>query len=267
MRQSQLKTAAMLAAVAGLAATAAAQTVFYSENFDSAVLDTLSSDPRVVDICVPATPVFTHVPPTGWTWNACGVSSYACREGCTIVIPDHDCSTCGNAEGVFEWEGWSFANKDWWAQVAGNQRRAEFTLASGNVAVADPDEWDDRGNPDFRCGTYNAFMTTPQISLSGITSGSLAMALVSSWRDEGFDDSSRFNNQTATIRAIYTLADSSEVSVDALRWDSDNRPAPNGPSPFFHNDNPNESVALTDAQLQVPLIAVSVGYLFGLPRA
>jgi hypothetical protein len=267
MGNIQNKTAAVLAAVAGLAVAqfAAAQTIFYSESFDSAVLNSLSGDPRVVDVCVPSAPVFTHVPPSGWTWTGCGVSSYDCRVGGCPPVAEQTCSTCGNLEGVFEWEGWSFANKTWWAQVAGNQGRADFALASGVVAVADPDEWDDKGNPDANCGTYNTFMTTPTIDISSIDAGSLSLSFVSSWRDEGFDDSPRFNNQTAKIKAIYTLADNSEVIVDALHWDSDNRVP--GANPFFHNDNTNEAVDLDQPALQVPGTAQSVRFEFSLTLA
>ena len=49
--------------------------------------------------------------------------------------------------GAAEWKGWSFADKDWWVQTAGDLRRAEFARGQGNVAIADPDEWDDIGGP------------------------------------------------------------------------------------------------------------------------
>ena len=47
--------------------------------------------------------------------------------------------------GVREWEGWSFATQEWWAATAGDQRRTEFTKGTGTVAIADGDEWDDKG--------------------------------------------------------------------------------------------------------------------------
>ena len=37
--------------------------------------------------------------------------------------------------GVTEWKGWSFADKDWWVQAAGDQRRSEFELGEGAVAI------------------------------------------------------------------------------------------------------------------------------------
>ena len=43
--------------------------------------------------------------------------------------------------GVDEWEGWSFADKDFWSSVD-DQRRTEFARACGTVAVADSDEYE-----------------------------------------------------------------------------------------------------------------------------
>ena len=45
--------------------------------------------------------------------------------------------------GVDEWEGWGFANKDFWSEAAGDQDRSMFTNASGTIAVVDPDEYFD----------------------------------------------------------------------------------------------------------------------------
>jgi hypothetical protein len=247
----------LLAAAAGTATPrASAQTVFYSENFDGAVRDQASGDPRVLGACVGG--VFTHTPPAGWTWNACGIGSYACREGCQP--PPTTCSTCGNNEGVYEWEGWSFASKSWWAQVAGDQDRSQFTLASGNVAVADPDEWDDRGNPDANCGYYNAWMSTPAINITTANRSSLVLNFASSWKPEGFDDAPTFtNNQTGVIRAIYTVGGVEQPAVEVLRWDSDSS------GTFYKPNATNEAVSL--AQLQAPATATAVRFEIGLLNA
>lgn len=75
--------------------------------------------------------VWTKEAPSGWTIDDSGV----------FGIDDP-------AIGMTEWKGWSFTDRDWWAQMAGDQRRTEFVLGTGTIAVADPDEWDDRGNPE-----------------------------------------------------------------------------------------------------------------------
>ena len=57
-----------------------------------------------------------------------------------------------------EWAGWSFADKDWWAEATGDQRRSEFTKASGTIAIADGDEWDDQPHAE---GYLDTFMSWP----------------------------------------------------------------------------------------------------------
>ncbi len=267
MRTKSVPAAMLLATVAGMAASQAAmaQTVFYSENFDSAVLNQLSGDPRVVGACGSTAPSFTHVPPAGWTVNNCGVPSYACRVG-TPTCPPQNCGGCGNNEGVLEWEGWSFARKEFWFARFDNdiQNRDQFTLASGNVAVADPDEWDDRGNPDGNCGFYNTFMSSPAVNITSAAPGTLAFVFDSSWRPEGFDDADGTNNQTAIIRVYYTVGGVEQPAIEVLRWDSDNR---NGPGPFFKADATNETVTLDESTLQVLPGATAARFEFGLVNA
>ena len=265
-----LSAAKWLVCAAGLAASAAAnaQTIFYSENFDSAVPNQLSGDPRVTNACTGNTPSFTHTPPAGWGWNGCGVSTFNCRNGGCPVGPIVTCSRCPNVSGVREWEGWSFANKAFWVRVAGDQNRSQFTKGVGVVAIADPDEWDDIGSPVSNCGFFNAFMTTPAIDLASITEGSLNFTFDSSWRDESFDDGDGSNNQTAKIKAVYTVGGVEQAPVDVLHWDSDNGNGPSGvPSPFFHDDNTNETVILGMSELNVPAGATSVRFEFGLTNA
>ena len=258
-----LSAAKWLVCAAGLASasSAMAQTVFYSEDFETAVADQLSGDPRVTNACASNTPSFTHTPPAGWNWNSCGVSTYNCRFGDCPTQPGVTCSTCGNGAGVREWEGWSFTDKAFWVRVAGDQNRSFFTKGSGIVAVADPDEWDDKGSPVGLCGFYNTFMTTPAIDLSTITEGSLNFTFDSSWRPEGFDDGDGTNNQTGKIRAIYTVGGVAQPAVDVLHWDSDTAGA------FFHGDNENETVILGISELAAPSGATSVRFEFGLTNA
>ena len=151
--------------------------------------------------------------PEGWVVDDSGVPGAG--------FPDFD--------GVTEWAGWSFADKDWWVQTAGDQRRSEFSRGIGNVAVADPDEWDDAAHDDSEeFGWYKTSMTTPEISLEGVDASSLFLQFDSSWRDE-FDSNYR---QSGEIKVSYDGAD----PVQVLLWLSD--PA----SANFHDDAPNENI-------------------------
>ena len=138
-------------------------------------------------------------------------------------------------DGVTEWAGWSFADKDWWVGVAGNQRRAEFILGEGTVMIADPDEWDDAahlasstridsGGPDH----YDTFIALPPIDLSTVAEGSLFMTFDSSWRPE--------DQQTATLTVSYDGAE----PIELLRWESV------GSSPNFKPDNSTNEAVLVE---------------------
>lgn len=135
------------------------ETVIYSENFDAMTLG-----PAVDETGGDGTD-FTHIPPAGWVNNSSGVPGYG----------------TGN-DGVTEWAGWSFADKDFWTTVSGNQNRTDFVRGSGVIAVADPDEWDDASHPS---GTYNTFLTTPAISLADTLPNSVKLKFDSSFRAEG----------------------------------------------------------------------------------
>ncbi len=124
--------------------------------------------------------------------------------------------------GYIEWAGWSFADKDAWAQVD-DQQRSSFTAASGNVAVADPDEWDD-GGPG--AGTFNTFLRTPYISLDGVSANAVTLSFDSSWRPE--DDQK--------VRIEVSFDDGAPVEL--LRWTSNSADA------TFHPDAVSESITL-----------------------
>jgi len=263
-----------LALLAGLAVSSASigQVVFYQQNFDGAVLNQQSGDPAVLAVCGNLGLAFTHVPPAGWTWNACGTATYSCRVGNPTCddVPGN-CGTCGSLEGVLEWEGWSFTPKTFWGVRTDNQQRQDFILGVGNVAVADADEWDDRGDPDQNCGTMNTWMGTPAISLSGVSLATLSLTFDSSWRPEGFDDLPD-NNQTAIIRAYYTVGGVEQAAVEVMHWDSDSAGIDAGD--YFKTDATNETVVLTAAfvderapGLQAPSGATAVRFEFGMVRA
>lgn len=166
-------------------------------------------------------------------------------------------------DGIVEWAGWSFANKDWWVTAAGNQRRAEWTLGEGTVMIADPDEWDDAGHAQ---GLFNAFATTPSIDITGKAANSLVLAFDSSWRPEFRDDGlpnfpvgpdgERINNQTGTVDAIF----GSDAPKQVVKFDSD------PDSPTYHMDGEfiNESVIVP---INNPAGATTLKLRFGMTEA
>ena len=167
---------------------------------------------------------------------------------------DDDGDGFRDGDGVTEWWGWSFANKEWWIQAAGDQRRSEFTLSTGTAAIADPDEWDDR---DHEQGLFNSSMTTPAISLQGIAANTAFIRFYSSWRPEAQDDGppkfpeGSINNQTAVVLVTYDNGAPTQI----LKWDSISG------SPTFHTDMPNETVLLS---LNNPAGAQSMTITFAL---
>jgi hypothetical protein len=224
-------------AIDNLALKTAADATVWSENFDAVPLgpsvnERAASGARVtvVETTPNTNPVpnaFTHTPPAGWNVDNSG------------GVPG-----VGNAdEGAAEWEGWSFATPAFWT-FADTQDRQNFTKGTGVVAIADPDEWDDLGNPEA-LGTYNSLLVTPAINIGSVGVGQLAVQFDSSWRDE--------DTQTAIIEVDY-----GNGFVPALRWESDSM------SPFFHNDNANETVFL---KLNNPAGATTARLRFGLINA
>jgi hypothetical protein len=210
-----------------------ARTPIFSEDFESVVLG-----PNVDETLANAM-AWTDIPPAGWSVDDSGVPG--------VGDP---------AVGITEWEGWSFADKTWWSLAASDQRRSEFTLGSGVVAVADSDEWNDRGNPADNVGFYNAWMTTPAIPLSAADPQHLRISFASSWRDECCNDGpANNNNQTAILRVSY---DQGANFTEMLRWES------HPTSPFFKNDATNELVTL---DLAAPDEATQAIFEFGLTNA
>lgn len=172
------------------------------------------------------TNVWTKTPPPGWSIDDSGVPGNG--------DPAND--------GVTEWAGWSFASKSFWGVVTDNQGRQNFTLGQGTVAVADPDEWDDAAH---LAGTFNTFLLTPKINITGIPAGTLFMKFDSSWDFEDF--------QVAVIRISYNGGTTNEI----LRWDSQ-------PGPNFKDTAYNEKVSLL---LNNPAGATNVVVFFGMINA
>lgn len=220
--------------------------ILFSENFDSlagslgpsvneriglSVVTRVATDPN----SSPIPNAFSHTGPAGWTVDN-AFDAYGASVGNTGV-PE-----LGNPNyGVDEWEGWSFANKDFWVRVAGDQTRSLFTKGIGTVAVADADEWDDlRISPSARQGFMNTNLITGNINVSAHQGQTLTLTFDSSWRPEAFDDShgnpafNSLNNQSAVVAASFDGG----PEVFLTFWDSD--PA----SPFFKGDMQNETVSV-----------------------
>ena len=167
------------------------QDVLFSEDFEGLTLG------PSVDEGVAAEMVWTNQPPANWSIDNSQLFG-ADEEGV----------------GVTEWKGWAFADKDWWVETAGDQRRSEFAGGQNTVLIADPDEWDDIGSPGGQePGGYNTFLSTPSIDVSGIVAGSAVMSFDSSWRPE-FDDN---YNQSGNLRVAFDGGEPIEI----FEWLSD----------------------------------------------
>ena len=215
----------LVAACCMLSPAVSAAATLLSENFDSLTLG------PSVDEQVAANNVWTKTAPAGWTIDDSGIPGVGTE-----------------LDGVTEWAGWSFADKDWWVQTAEDQNRSQFANASGTVAVADPDEWDDSDHADSEAnGWYDTFMTTAPISLEGMQANTATLAFDSSWRPE-FDGN---YHQTANITVSYDGA----APVQVMLWESDSN------SPNFKPDTTNENVSLA---LDNPPGASNMTISFGL---
>ncbi len=100
-----------------------------------------------------------------------------------------------------EFFGMVIHDKDSWIATAGNQARDTFTKGTGNVVVADGDEYDD--GDGVGDNEINVFLITPPISLDGIAENQATLEFDSSKRPEvdqtavvdvSFDDGATWNN-------------------------------------------------------------------------
>jgi hypothetical protein len=197
--------------------TTTGRLVLLDENFDALALGSPVEEPD------PGTNVWTKTPPTGWTVDDTGVPG---------VGTDQD--------GRTEWAGWSFANRDWWARVAGDQQRTLFTKGTGASAIADSDTWDDGGPAAGNMATY---LKTKSISLAGVEANSVVLKFDSSWRPE--------EPQTANVTASFDGGAATEI----LRLDSA------GASPNFRADEVNGTiVVLINNPAGATNLVVTFGY-------
>ena len=96
---------------------------------------------------------WTHQPPLGWTID------YSNMDG--DVASNVDGSYLGGGNGVFEWYGWSFTTSVFWQACAGQGRDQFEGLADIVFAVADSDEYDDRGDAQFDSTLISPAITVP----------------------------------------------------------------------------------------------------------
>ena len=234
-----LMRGAIVAALLGAACGANAQKAFF-EDFEGLTLGPNREEGLA------GLNVWTKSAPAGWTADDTGILGL------------------GNpaTDGVVEWAGWSFADKNWWTSTAGDQRRSDFSFGQGTVMIADPDEWDDAAHTK---GLFNTFISTPEITLSGYAANSLVLAFDSSWRPEARDDGGAsfptaedgtpINDQTGLVLVTYNAGSTNEV----VRWESTRTLDDGSDNPFFKEDktkqdgtNPDE-ISNSNEPVIIPL--------------
>ena len=148
--------------------------ILFSEDFDS-----LALGPNV-DEALAGDAVWTKTAPAGWSIDDSGVPG--------VGDPDQD--------GVTEWAGWSFADKDWWAEATGDQRRSEFVNSSGTPLLLMV--MNGMINPTPK-GIWIPSWSTAAIDVSSAPARTLELSFDSSWRPE-YDSNYR---QTANITVSF----------------------------------------------------------------
>lgn len=192
------------------------------------------------------TGVWTNIPPAGWTIDNSGMFK-------GVFDPDPAPEDPDEWPGLPEWKGWAFATIEWWPTVD-DQRRSEFIKATGVVAIADADEWDDSGAPVAQGGQFNSFLRTPSVSLRGVAPESALLKFDSAWRPECCDDGDGSNNQTATVDVSFDGG----PPIRIMEWSS------NPDDPTYHADNTNETVLVP---VPNPAGARNMQLSFGLTKA
>ncbi|MGW6916877.1 alkaline phosphatase family protein [Kitasatospora sp. NPDC054939] len=96
---------------------------------------------------------FTHAPGGGWSVD-------------NSRMPNN---------GVTEWRGWALTTDEFWTRTAPGQERESFTRGRGVIAVADPDEWDDKGSPSTST-VFDSTLVSPSYPIAGKSSLTLGYA-------------------------------------------------------------------------------------------
>jgi hypothetical protein len=239
----RLLAVSVLGIIVGLTSDASAQvgTPIFQENFNGLTLGpsvNVRAGPTPTTEVVaranapgtfPHPNAFTHTPPAGWVVhedfdNFGNVDLMNLSHAPDDIVGNIGLGSKGNpGSGVDEWEGWSFADSDFWL-VADMQGREDFTNGLANhsiVAVADNDEYDDFGAGDDGL-YYNTGMTTNSIAVAGRSN--VGLTFDSSWRYEAFDEeghkllgNAQVNNQAVIIYASFDDA----APVQVTQWNSD----------------------------------------------
>ena len=200
----------------------------FAEDFESVVLGTTIEESAGTEN------VWSDVPPDGWTVDRSGVPGYG------------DLAN----DGVHEWAGWAFAQRDWWFTVD-PQTRDSFQLSEGTIAVADPDEWDDTTHPDSASeGWYKTYMYTPEIDISDCQAGTVQLIFDSSWRPE-FDDD---YHQSGVVTASFN----GQEELQLFLWLSDTS------SPYYKDDSMTSRNETVTVNVDNPPWATSVVLKFGM---
>ena len=214
--------------IASSARVTTAQSTIFFEDFEGLPLQDAQSFSEIA-----RDDVWTSTPPSGWT-----------RDNRTTP-----------SGGPVEFFGWTFVDRNWWISTAGDQQRSSFTNASGTVAVADPDEYDDIGNIDP--DQFTASLSTPAIDVTGLAPGSVRLKFDSSWRPEDTQEA-----------ALFASIDGA-APVQIFNWTSSGAD--------FKPNAPNETISVgasvtasgqTDYAFDLnPAGASTVRLLFDMPRA
>lgn len=214
--------------MAGGSATAQFNSIVFEENFDSLAaslgdsVNEREGFPIVTRLetdidSAPVPSVFSSTAPAGWTIN----NALDMYQGAPTVGNTGVPGTGDSTVGVDEFDGWTFVDKDFWSEAAGDQRRSEFTNATGTVAVVDADEYFDEFGGPSELGYYNSGLTTPSFSVA--PGNVFNLTFDSSWRPESFDDGhpdaliDSLNNQAVEVLVVYDNGVAS--TLDA--WNSD----------------------------------------------
>ncbi|MCF4135750.1 NEW3 domain-containing protein [Streptomyces sp. Tue 6430] len=134
---------------------------------------------------------------TGWTRTA--------PEGWTVT------NAPTMPQGTRELQGWSFLSKQFWFPAG--QDRPGFGRGLGIVAVADPDDWDDTGNPASR-GRFDSTLTSPAVAIPPGTS-TLRLGFDSHYRQESPQEAEvtvEFDSGPATRVLHYSSAASGNTN-------------------------------------------------------
>lgn len=230
-------TPAIAAAVVFTAAPAQTQTLLFQEDFDGVPL----GPPVDEDFLVGDFPfAFSHQPPPGWFRQA-------------SLVP----GVGDPFNGVFEWEGWSFANRDFWIAAESGDPfggfaggREQFTLGTGTIAVADPGQWNDLGDPLSLPGQYRTLLQTPAIDLGAVAPSDerLTLQFDSSFGAACCEIDQSTNPPGDNLTAVVFARVDDGPRFEVLRWESapffdasgqptleeiDPTGLPNTPNPFF----------------------------------